>query len=136
MSVLDYCLANLRDIYRYEKRENPTPTMLIIDSKTVQNADTAKEKGYDGGKKKTGVKISLAVDVLGFPYASKITTANITDRSSAISMFLDCDDFPLPTLQTVLADGGYTGENFAKTIYEATGATVEIAKRSELHTFG
>ena len=50
-SLLDYLLAHITDIYRYENRENPTPTMLIVDSKTFQNADCANEKGYDGGKK-------------------------------------------------------------------------------------
>ena len=51
-SVLDYVQAKLTELHRYETRENPTPTMLIVDSKTIQNADTAGEKGYDGGKKK------------------------------------------------------------------------------------
>jgi len=50
-SILDYTLAKLVELERYETRENPTPTMLIIDSKSIQNADTAKEKGYDAGKK-------------------------------------------------------------------------------------
>lgn len=50
-SLLDYILAKLVDLERYETRENPTPSMLIIDSKSVKNADTAKEKGYDAGKK-------------------------------------------------------------------------------------
>jgi len=50
-SLLDYVLAKLVDLERYETRENPTPTILIIDSKSIQNADTAKEKGYDAGKK-------------------------------------------------------------------------------------
>jgi len=50
-SVLDYVQAKLVDLERYETRDNPTPTMLVVDSKTVQNADTAEEKGYDGGKK-------------------------------------------------------------------------------------
>jgi len=50
-SILDYVLAKLVDLERYETRDNPTPTMLIIDSKSIQNADTAKEKGYDAGKK-------------------------------------------------------------------------------------
>jgi hypothetical protein len=50
-SVLDYVLAKLTDIHRYENRENPTPTLLILDSKTMQNADCTNEKGYDGGKK-------------------------------------------------------------------------------------
>jgi transposase len=50
-SVLDYVLAKLVDLERYFNRNNPTPTMLIIDSKSVQNTDTAGEKGYDAGKK-------------------------------------------------------------------------------------
>ena len=48
---------------------------------------------------------------------------------------LSCNSFHMPSLQTLLADGGYTGENFANAIYEATGTKVEIAKRNELHTF-
>jgi transposase len=34
-----------------------------------------------------------------------------------------------------LADGGYTGENFANTLRESIDAKVEVAKRSELHKF-
>jgi hypothetical protein len=34
-------------------REGKT-TMVIIDSKSVKNADTAEEKGYDAGKKLQG----------------------------------------------------------------------------------
>jgi hypothetical protein len=35
----------------------------------------------------------------------------------------------------VLCDGGYTGEKFAESVKTILGATVEIVKRSELHTF-
>lgn len=35
----------------------------------------------------------------------------------------------------MLADGGYTGEKFANSVKEILGCSVEIAKRSELHTF-
>ena len=35
----------------HEDRE-PETTMMIVDSKTIQNADTAQTKGYDAGKKK------------------------------------------------------------------------------------
>lgn len=48
---MDYVLAKLTDLYRYETRENPTPIMLIVDSKSIQNADTAEEKDHDGGEK-------------------------------------------------------------------------------------
>ena len=51
-SMLDHVLAKLVDIHRYEAGRNPLPSMIIVDSKTVQNADCAEEKGYDAGKKK------------------------------------------------------------------------------------
>jgi len=51
VSVLDYIQAKLVDIERYSSGRNPIPSVLIVDSKSVQNADTANEKGYDAGKK-------------------------------------------------------------------------------------
>jgi len=38
-------------------------------------------------------------------------------------------------VKNVLVDGGYSGDPFAIAIKETLGATVEIAKRSELHKF-
>ena len=122
------------DKARREAGRNPMPSMLIADSKTIQNADCAEEKGYDGGKKKSGAKLHIGVDVMGLPYAHIITTANVGDRAGAIEMF-SLPGFSLPTLKTVLCDGGYAGEDFAKEILALTGAAVEVAKRSELHTF-
>jgi transposase len=84
--------------------------------------------------KKTGIKVHVGVDVCGFPYAALVTTANVTDRQGAILMFNN-PNLSLGKLETVLCDGGYTGEDFANTIHEITGATVQVAKRSELHTF-
>ena len=44
-------------------------------------------------------------------------------------------EFMLPRLETVLCDGAYTGDNFAFSIFDITGAQVEVAKRSDLHKF-
>ena len=74
------------------------------------------------------------MDVLGLPYAVLVTPANITDRNGAIEMFTEAD-LSMPTLKTLLVDGGYTGEDFAKKMKQLTGAQVQVAKRSELHTF-
>jgi hypothetical protein len=52
----------------------------IIDAQSVQNADTAGEKGYDAGKKVSGIKRHIVVDTTGLPHAPGITTANVTDR--------------------------------------------------------
>ena len=58
-------------------------TFGIIDAKSIRNADTAEEKGYDAGKKVSGIKLHIVVDTLGLPHALYITRANVTDRKGA-----------------------------------------------------
>jgi transposase len=70
---------------------------------------------------------------LGLPYAIFATTANVTDRNGAVSMFSQ-SSIP-PSVIMILCDGGYTGEDFATKIRDLIGAEVQVAKRSELHTF-
>jgi len=53
-SILDIVTAKLVNNERNRAKRNLTPSMLIIDSKSVQNADCAEEKGYDAGKKRVG----------------------------------------------------------------------------------
>ncbi|KEI35503.1 transposase, IS5 family [Francisella sp. W12-1067] len=43
--------------------------------------------------------------------------------------------YNLSKVLNVLADGGYTGENFANSVKDTIDAKVEIAKRNELHKF-
>jgi len=100
----------------------------------VKNTDTAKEKGYDAGKKVSGIKRHIAVDTQGLPHAVHVTTANITDRNGAISM-VERQKSDLSEVENVMVDFGYSGENFANKIKELIGATVEVVKRDELHTF-
>ena len=87
-----------------------------------------------GGKKVSGIKYHLGVDILGLPIAIHVTTANITDRDGAIEM-LKKSAPKLASILKVLCDGGYTGENFAEAVLALINAEVEIAKRSELHKF-
>jgi len=81
------------------------------------------------------VKIHIAVDVLGFPYAIAVTTANISDIKGGIEMFSQPSFYSFSTIKTTLCDGTYEGDNFANAIKELIGAKVEVAKRSEPHTF-
>lgn len=107
---------------------------IIIDAQSVKNTDTAENKGYDAGKKISGIKRHIAVDTQGLLHAIHITTANITDRDGAIEAFSLHKNI-LSEVKNVLADGGYTGEKFANSVLEVLGSAVEIAKRNELHTF-
>ncbi len=96
----------------------------------MKNTDTAKEKGYDAGKKVSGIKRHIAVDTNGLPHAIAITTANVTDRAGAIEM-VKKNKSTLSRVKNSLVDGGYTGEPFAEAIKKILGATVEVVKRNE-----
>ena len=85
-------------------RENPI--------QSVKNTDTAENKGYDGGKKVSGIKRPIAVDTQGLPYAIYITTANVTDCDGAIAM------------------ASHSKENLSN-----VKVMLEVAKRYELHRF-
>lgn len=54
VSLLDKILRKLVESERVKVNRKPQTTMLIVDSKSSQNADTAEEKGYDAGKKNRG----------------------------------------------------------------------------------
>ena len=116
-----------------DKREQKT-SFIIIDAQSVKNTDTAEHKGYDAGKKVSGIKRHIAVDTQGLPHAIHITTANIPDRDGAVEMMKNAKE-TLEHVNNVLVDGGYSGEKFSSKIKELMGATVEVAKRSELHKF-
>ena len=105
-----------------------------MDSQSVKKTDTAEQKGYDAGKKVSGIKRHIAVDTPGLPHAIPVTTADVTDRAGALAMF-DENRSDLNRVQNVLVDGGYTGKPFAAAVQGILGASVEVVKRSELHTF-
>jgi transposase len=100
----------------------------------VKNTDTAGQKGYDAGKKISGIKRHIAVDVLGLPHAIAVTTADVTDRKGAL-IALGFDPPRLSAVRALLADSAYTGAPFAEAVHGLLGAKVEIAKRNELHRF-
>ena len=50
-------------------------SFLIVDAQSVSNTDSANQKGYDAGKKVSGIKRHIAVDIEGLPHAIGITTA-------------------------------------------------------------
>ena len=71
----------------------------------MKNSDTAGSKGYDAGKKVSGIKRHLAVDTQGLPHAVAITTADISDRAGALAAFERCEG-ELQSEASVLVDGG------------------------------
>jgi len=74
------------------------------------------------------------VDTLGLPNGIHVITAGVSDRKGAPEM-LGKHASKLGKALKVLCDGGYTGAHFAGAVMALLNAEVEIAKRSELHTF-
>ena len=134
ISILEEALKNQVVAERRKQGRHEATTFLIIDAQSVKNTDTAMEKGYDAGKKVSGIKRHIAVDTQGLPHALAVTTADVTDRKGCL-VALERDRDNLGAVQKILADGGYTGQAFASSVQELMGAEVEIAKRNELHRF-
>jgi transposase len=109
-------------------------SFCIVDAQSVKNTDVADEKGYDGGKKVSGIKRHIAVDTNGLPHAIEVTTANVTDRDGAVLMAENAKE-NLSEVENILVDGGYSGENFATRIDDILKSKVEVVKRNELHVF-
>ncbi|AXM12589.1 IS5 family transposase [Xanthomonas oryzae pv. oryzae] len=107
-------------------------TFLIVDAQSVKNSDTAGQKGYDAGKKVSGIKRHIAVDTQGFPHAVAVTTAEVQGAGGIVFQ-----PSGLGRVKRLLCDSGYTGDPFAEGVQDILGkhVTVQIAKRSELHTF-
>ena len=65
-----------------------------------------------------------------------VTTAEVTDRKGALQALARCKP-RLTQVKSVLCDSGYVGLPFAQGVRDTLGdhVTVQIAKRSELHTF-
>lgn len=51
-SIIDFIKEIAINVIRDDDGRLPETSMMIVDSKTIQNADTAETKGYDAGKKK------------------------------------------------------------------------------------
>lgn len=105
-----------------------------MDAQSVKNTDCAREKGYDAGKKVSGIKRFLAVDTNGYPHALYVTTANISDKAGTLTM-LERQKENLTEVQSFLCDGSYDGEPFAEAVKELLGATVQIAPRNKEKRF-
>ena len=110
-------------------------SFLIVDAQSVKNTDTAEQKGYDGGKKVSGIKRHIAVDTNGLPHFLAVTTANVSDQDGALFMFGKHKKKTFKSVKNIMFDGGYRGEKFAKSIKEICNSTTEVIKRNELHTF-
>jgi hypothetical protein len=95
----------------------------MIDSQAVQNTCNAsiESKGFCFYKVTNGIKRHLAVDILGFPFFTHCTKANISDDQGLIEMLSDNIEYfrakpmNIPKI-TILLDNGYHLEKITEAL--------------------
>lgn len=125
--------ASLRKFVRLCVGRTEDPSIGIIDSQSTKATDIALETGYDAGKKIKGRKRHLLTDTEGLLLDVKVHSAGIQDRDGA-KVLLHHAQSTLESITKIFADGGYAGK-LIPWVQKKLNVTLEIVKRSELHTF-
>ena len=127
--------THLREFVRLVAGRKRHASAAIIDSQSVKSSETSDERGYDAGKKVNGRKRHLLVDTLGLLLRVMVLPANIQDRDGAKQLLAAFfAQAPRRRVQHIWADGGYAGAllEWSQKLWRCT---IEIVKRTELHTF-
>ena len=124
-SILERVLKKSVGAARKSNGRTERTSFCIVDSQSVKNTDSAENKGYDPGKKVSGIKRHVAVDTQGLPHAIHVTTAGVTDRAGALAVFGQHRG-GLSRVRNVMADEGYTGNPFAGKVENLLGASVQV----------
>ena len=122
---------DLRAVLRFAAGRAAEPSAAIIDSRTLRSTpESGQRAGYDGGKRKRGSKLHMAVDTLGYLLALHVTPANVDDRAEIGRLADAIQQATGESVTLAYVDQGYTGAAPAETAKQR-GITLEVVKLPE-----
>ena len=129
--VFEAMVQDLREFLRLAVERKPPPGAAILDARTLQSTpESGARAGYDGGKRRKGSKVHLAVDTIGHYLALLVTPANEDDRAQGAALCEQLQAAPGDSVKLAFVDQGYTGERAAEAAQEH-GIRLEVVKLSE-----
>jgi transposase len=123
VKVTEKILPVVREQLRLQEGRNPQPSAGLIDSQSVQGADSVgrDSRGYDAGKKVNGRKRFIVTDTLGLLFTVVVVlSASVQDHDGARPALLQA--YLCTGVRFVFADGAFSGRllDWAQTILRTT----------------